>query len=120
MLDCFSGSELECKSLMRRKEACLTERQLSFPSERNVNGFALSGSSPFGTIFTIIVVLVLIATWVILATSRFTQGLERWIARAHRALLTDSLGLLLAVVLFAFHWRWVRRLGGSNAAPSVS
>jgi hypothetical protein len=184
-----------------------------------VNGFALPGSSPFGAFFTIIIVLVLIATWVILATSRFTQGgtverpervpqlygytvclialaiaiisvtgivgsafdlttptlatdsefgfepsvssfeayrstydrerrmtsfgsgtvaadttpesvlrqryealrndrVERVIARAHRALLTDSLGLLLAIVLFVFHWRWVRRLGGSSVVPS--
>jgi len=188
---------------------------------RNVNGFALSGSSPFGTFFTIIVVLVLIATWVILATSRFTQGgiverpervpqlygytvclialviaivsvtgivggafdlttptiandtefsfepsvssfeayrstydrerrmtslgggtvvadttpeqilrqryealrndrVERVIARAHRAMLTDLIGLLLAIVLFVFHWRWVRRVGGSSAAPPVT
>jgi hypothetical protein len=39
-----------------------------------VNGFEVQGSSPFGMVFTIIVILVLIATWVILATSRFTQG----------------------------------------------
>ena len=43
---------------------------------------------------------------------------ERAVARAHRALLTDSLGLLLAIVLFAYHWRWVRRLGGSSVVPS--
>ena len=36
--------------------------------------FAGSGSSPFGTFFIIILIIVLIATWVILATSRFTQG----------------------------------------------
>jgi hypothetical protein len=178
-----------------------------------VNSIAVQGSSPFGIFFTIIVVLVLIATWVILATSRFTQGgiverpervpqlygysvclialaiaivsvtgivgsafdlttptmandsefafepsvssfeayrstydrerrlmpnenatvpadttperilrqryealrndrVERAIVRAHRGLITNSFGLLLAVVLFAFHWRWVRKLGG--------
>ena len=43
---------------------------------------------------------------------------ERVVARAHRAMLTDTLGLLLAIALFAFHWRWVRRLGGSSVGPS--
>lgn len=186
-----------------------------------MNNVALSGSSPFGTFFTIIIVLVLIATWVILATSRFTQGgiverpervpqlygytvclialaiaivsitgivgsafdlatpttatdsefgfepsvssfeayrstydrerrmtsfgggtvapdttpehvlreryealrndrVERVIVRAHRALLTDSFGLLLAIVLFVFHWRWVRRLGGSSVDQTTT
>jgi amino acid transporter len=180
-----------------------------------VDGFAVQGSSPFGAFFTIVVILVLIATWVILATSRFTQGgiverpervpqlygytvclialaiaivsisgivgsafdlttptiandsefgfepsvssfeayrstydrerrlisngnatvvadttperilrqryealrndhVERATVRAHRALLTNSFGLLLAIVFFVIHWRWVRRLGGSN------
>lgn len=180
-----------------------------------MNAVAVPGSSPFGAFFTIIIILVLIATWVILATSRFTQGgiverpervpqlygytvclialaiaivsvtgiignafdlttptvandgeygfepsvssfeayrsthdrerrmtssgsetvaadttperilrqryealrndrVERVIVRAHRALLTDSFGLLLAIVLFVIHWRWVRNLGGSN------
>jgi hypothetical protein len=180
-----------------------------------VNSIAVQGSSPFGTFFTIIVVLVLIATWVILATSRFTQGgiverpervpqlygysvclialaiaivsitgivgsafdlttpamasdsdfgfepsvtsfeayrstydrerhlmpngsatvaadstperilrqryealrndrVERAVVRAHRSLITNSFGLLLAIVLFAIHWRWVRKLGAPN------
>jgi hypothetical protein len=186
-----------------------------------VNGVAVPGSSPFGVFFTIIIILVLIATWVILATSRFTQGgiverpervpqlygytvclialaiaivsvtgivgsafdlttptiandsefgfepavssfeayrstydrerrltsngnatvavdttperilrqryealrndrVERVIVRAHRALLTDSFGLLLAIVLFVIHWRWVRRLGGPNFVPPAT
>lgn len=185
-----------------------------------MNAAVTSGSSPFGTLFTIIVVLVLIATWVILATSRFTQGgiverpervpqlygytvclvalaiaiisvtgivgsafdltaptvatdsdfgfepsvssfeayrstydrerrmtafgsgtvapdttpervlreryealrndrVARVVVRAHRALLTDAFGLLLAIVLFVFHWRWVRRLGGSSVSAST-
>lgn len=45
---------------------------------------------------------------------------ERVTVRAHRALLTDSFGLLLAIVVFVFHWRWVRRLGGSSVNPSTS
>ncbi|HEY2898888.1 MAG TPA: hypothetical protein VGJ12_17235 [Gemmatimonadaceae bacterium] len=186
-----------------------------------MNGFAVGGSSPFGVFFTIVVILVLIATWVILATSRFTQGgiverpervpqlygytvclialaiaivsvtgivgsafdlstptiasdsefgfepsvssfeayrstydrerrmmsngsatvvadstpepilrkryealrndhVERAIVRAHRGLVTNTFGLLLAIVLFVIHWRWVRRLGGSNFAPPTS
>jgi hypothetical protein len=186
-----------------------------------VNGFAVQGASPFGTFFTIIVILVLIATWVILATSRFTQGgiverpervpqlygytvcliavaiaivsvtgivgsafdlttptmttdsefgfepsvssfeayratydrerrvmssgnstvvadttpepilrqryealrndrVERAIVRAHRALVTNVFGLLLAIVLFVIHWRWVRKLGGSSFAPPTT
>lgn len=181
----------------------------------------MPGSSPFGPFFIIIAIVVLIATWVILATSRFTQGgiverpervpqlygytvcllalaiaivsitgivgsvfdlatptvtndsefgfepsissfeayratydrdrrmtaiggapvaadttperilrqryealrsdrVERVIVRAHRALLTSSLWLLLAIVLFVFHWRWVRRLGGSNFVPPTA
>jgi hypothetical protein len=180
-----------------------------------VNSFAVQGSSPFGTFFTIIVILVLIATWVILATSRFTQGgiverpervpqlygytvclialaiaivsvtgivgstfdlttpaiandsefafepsvssfeayrstydrerrltsngntavaadttperilrqryealrndrVAQTIVRAHRALVTNSMGLLLAIGLFVIHWRWVRKLGGEE------
>ena len=183
-----------------------------------MNGFAVGGSSPFGVFFTIVVILVLIATWVILATSRFTQGgiverpervpqlygytvclialaiaivsvtgivgsafdlttptiandsefgfepsvtsfeayrstydrerrvmsngnatvavdttperilrqryealrndhVERTIARAHRALVTNSFGLLLAIVLFVIHWRWVRRVSTLNFVP---
>jgi hypothetical protein len=42
---------------------------------------------------------------------------ERTIARAHRALVTNSFGLLLAIVLFVIHWRWVRRLGTLNFVP---
>lgn len=186
-----------------------------------MNGFAVQGSSPFGTFFTIIVILVLIATWVILATSRFTQGgiverpervpqlygytvcliavaiaivsvtgivgsafdlttptiasdsefnfepsvssfeayrstydrerrlisnsnatvaadttserilrqryealrndhVERAIVRAHRSLVTNSIGLLLAIVFFVIHWRWVRKLGGSSFVPPTT
>jgi len=183
-----------------------------------MNGFIMSGLSPFGMLFTVITIIVLLAAWVILAASRFTQGgiverpervpqlygytvcllalvmaiisitgivgsafdlstpainrdsefgfepsvssfeayratydrerrmssiggapvaadstperilrqryealradrVERSLARAHRTLVTDSLGLLLAIALFVPHWRWVRRLTSSTSAP---
>jgi hypothetical protein len=41
-------------------------------------------------------------------------------ARAHKTILTDALGLLLAIALFIPHWRWVRRLGGASGALSVA
>jgi hypothetical protein len=186
-----------------------------------VNGFVMSGFSPFGTLFVVIAIIIAIATWVILAASRFTQGgiverpervpqlygytvclialviaivsitsmvgstfdlttpalsvdsdfgfepsvssfeayratydrerrmmdtrntgvapdttpesvlrqrytalradrVDRAVARAHRAILTDAFGLVLAIALFIPHWRWMRRLGQSNLASPAT
>jgi hypothetical protein len=47
---------------------------LSPSSECKVNVMVGGGSPPFGMLFVVILVVVGIATWVILAASRFTQG----------------------------------------------
>lgn len=39
-----------------------------------MTGFVGRGFSPLGMFFVLIVIIVAIATWVILAASRFTQG----------------------------------------------
>jgi hypothetical protein len=38
--------------------------------------------------------------------------MERNSVEARRSLITSTLSLLLAAALFAFHWRWLRRVGG--------
>jgi hypothetical protein len=47
---------------------------MSQSRESHVNGFVMSGFSPFGMLFVVVAVVIAIATWVILAASRFTQG----------------------------------------------
>jgi hypothetical protein len=43
--------------------------------------------------------------------------MERNTVEARRSLVTSALSLLIAAMLFAFHWRWLRRIVGT--APSV-
>jgi hypothetical protein len=45
------------------------------------------------------------------------ERLERNTVEARRSLITSALSLLIAVALFAFHWRWLRRTVG--AAPVI-
>jgi ABC-type branched-subunit amino acid transport system permease subunit len=39
------------------------------------------------------------------------ERLENNTVAARRSLITSALSLLIAAALFAFHWRWLRRLG---------
>ena len=41
--------------------------------------------------------------------------IQRNTVESHRSLVTSSIALVIAALLFAFHWRWLRRVGG--AAP---
>jgi hypothetical protein len=112
-------------------------------STRLVMGYSF-GADPFGLVFSVAAAVVLIAAWVILASSRFVQGgvVERadrvpqlygytlcliglmWglvsaisiVEKARRELITDTLSLAIAAALFAFHWRWLRRRAG---APGI-
>jgi hypothetical protein len=43
--------------------------------------------------------------------------IERNTVSARRSLITSVFSLIMAVILFAVHWRWLRRVGGA-AAPS--
>lgn len=186
-----------------------------------MNGFVMRGFSPFGLLFVVVAVVIAIATWVILAASRFTQGgiverpervpqlygytvclialvmaivsitgivgsgfdlttpalnvdsdfgfepsvssfeayratydrerrmmdtrntgvapdttpesvlrqrytalradrVDRAVARAHRAILTDVLALFIAIALFIPHWRWMRRISQSTLASPAT
>jgi hypothetical protein len=46
--------------------------------------------------------------------------IERNTVSARRSLITSVFSLIVAVVLFAVHWRWLRRVGGTKGADDVS
>jgi len=45
-----------------------------------------------------------------------TDRIQRARFEARRELVTGSLSLVIAILLFAFHWRWLRRSPGGPAA----
>jgi hypothetical protein len=42
--------------------------------------------------------------------------IERNTVGARRTLIMSTLSLLIALALFAWHWRWLRRVSGTLAA----
>jgi hypothetical protein len=38
--------------------------------------------------------------------------------RTTKSLTTETIVLVISVLLFAFHWRWVRRLNGTTLAAA--
>lgn len=94
--------------------------------------FAVSSdfADPFTFVFSILLAIVLVAAWVILAASRFVQGgvMERpeRVPQLYGytvclvALLWgigSLLSLVMALLLFVFHWRWLKRRTGLLPVP---
>ena len=49
-----------------------------------------------------------------------TDMIRRTTVEAQRSIITSALSLLIAIALFATHWRWLRRTGGAPAPGTTA
>ena len=96
----------------------------------------------FFALFTLVPLGLLLLLWLLLARSTFLQGddmerpsrvaqlygytvcliavadrIERVRFQAQRAIATSALSLILAIALFAIHWRWLRPRSDIGSMP---